>query len=247
MALAAMPVLAQVNTESLRAGTATGWHHSAGFTYDHMRGNLNFRNMGANWRTDYLKEPLQAFGVVRYTNVAEDGETLEKETFAHLRGMYRVLPKLKIELFAQKQNNNYLKLADRRLAGSGLRYKLMADVLGQGTKARNIRLYLGSGAMYEVEEIQDAPEENTRLWRSTNYAAFSLGLGENIQFTSTLYYQVALRDVQDYRLLNESNLVFNLTEKLQFLAGFQIRYDAQPPKGLVHTDLDITNGLALNF
>ena len=79
-------------------------------------------------------------------------------------------------------------------------------------------VYLGIGAMWEHERINDKADGvmTTRIIRSTNYINWTGRLAEHVTTSATGYYQFHTRRFQDYRILFEGSLTFQLTTKLAF-------------------------------
>ena len=142
----------------------------------------------------------------------------------------------------KKQFNASIRLSDRNLAGGGIRFDLHPS-------SPKFNLYLGIGAMWEHERIDDKTEGviTTRIVRSTNYINWTGRLNENITTSATGYYQLYLRRFQDYRILFEGSLTFQLTTKLAFPLRVNFRYDNEPPTGIRKHDVEIFNGLRYTF
>lgn len=235
---------AQVNTEELRVNDlGKSWKHELNVATDWAKGNNNFSQIAANWRTDYLKEPFQTFLVIKYAKNKSDGVVSQNEGFAHVRALYRVVPRLKIEAYAQKEFNEFLRLEDRQLVGSGIRWKIIPDSVAH----KSARLYLGIGAMYEAEKIKDLPSENTQFVRSTNYISYKMDLSEEAHLNTVAYFQPALTNLKDYRFLWQFNLGFDITSHLAIETSFNYRFDSQPPPDVVAKDAHLTTGIKIVF
>ena len=69
----------------------------------------------------------------------------------------------------------------------------------------------------------------------------------NIGFTSTIYYQFDIWQLSDYRILASGALEISITKKIGFITEIQYRFDSEPPPDIVEYDLEIVNGITLNF
>ena len=124
--------------------------------------------------------------------------------FGHLRLMKSISSNIFIELFTQFGFNDFLVMKDRKLAGGGLRYKML--------KGEKIYSFIGIGVMQE-NEIYDLENEPTKnLIRSTNYISWNINITENAFLNNTAYYQFSASDMNDFRLLYEGGLEFELSE-----------------------------------
>ena len=112
---------------------------------------------------------------------------------------------------------------------------------------KKLRLFLGNGAMWENEKLHTTPVSQTKIIRSTNYISFQMRLNNMINIIFVGYYQVNLERLQDYRILVESSLGFNLTKSLTFQTNFNLRFDNEPPATIKKYDLELTNGLKISF
>ena len=107
--------------------------------------------------------------------------------------------------------------------------------------------FLGIGLMQE-NEIYDLENEPTKnLIRSTNYFSWNINITENIFLNNTAYHQFSASDMNDFRLLYEGGLEFELSEKLSFTVELNYRYDNDPHGNLGNSYIEINNGIEFNF
>jgi len=184
--------------------------------------------------------------VIQYQRGNEDQEDFINKAFLHLRLIRRFDRRISGEFFGQKEFNDFILLKDRILIGGGIRVDLLSNDSGPG-EDRPVRLFLGSGAMWENEEIDTDPVTETRFFRSTNYVSLAWRADERVTLNTVAYYQVRFRDIEDYRILLESGFGFDLTESFAFQAGLNLRFDSDPPDGVKRHDIDFRNGLRLSF
>jgi hypothetical protein len=159
--------------------------------------------------------------------------------FGHLRLIKSISSNIFLELFTQFGFNDFLLMKDRKLAGGGLRYKML--------KGEKIYSFIGIGVMQE-NEIYDLENEPTKnLIRSTNYISWNINITENAFLNNTAYYQFSASDMNDFRLLYEGGLEFELSEKLSFTVELNYRYDNDPHGNLGNSYIEINNGIEFNF
>lgn len=237
----------QVNTERLRRGDIEeGWHNSISFNLGYISGNSNFLNLRGNARSDFKIGNYYTFGVVNYQRGKEAGQIFLNKGFVHIRGIRMFTPVIGGEVFLQKEFNEFILLNDRNLAGGGIRTMLLSGAPTEETGIP-IRLFLGIGFMWENEVLNTSPVTETNLLRSTNYISATWSGNEMMEFNLVSYYQVAVTQIQNYRILLDSRLAFNLSQTLSFQMGLNYRYDSEPPPGIKHYDLDLTNGIQFDF
>ena len=64
---------------------------------------------------------------------------------------------------------------------------------------------------------------------------------------NTTYLQQYLKDFSDYRLLNETNLMFSINEWLSVSLDLEYRFDSDPPSILKDTDFNTNFGLVFSL
>ena len=125
-----------------------------------------------------------------------------------------------MEVFTQYEFNEFLLLNDRYLIGSGLRIGFQNNGL--------TNTYLGMVFMYEKETYNIDAEDGKSLLRSTNYIKNNIILTSNINWSNTAYFQIALDDFNDYRILYDGGLDFHVNESFAFTIALKYRYDNDP-------------------
>ena len=240
------PLVAQVNIftgETMKQMQLDpGWYNSIALDLTYRTGNTDLLTTRGRFRSDYLSKRYHSFvfGSLQYGR--RSGVFFINKGMAHARIIRRLNAHLLLESFAQKQFNESIRLSDRNLAGGGIRFD------GHPSSSK-FNIYLGIGAMWEHERINDKTDGviTTRITRSTNYINWTGRLAEHITTSATGYYQVHLRRFQDYRILFEGSLTFQLTTKLAFPLRVNFRYDNEPPTGIRKHDVEIFNGLRYTF
>ena len=240
------PLTAQVNIftgETMRQMRLDpGWYNSIALDLTYRAGNTDLLTTRARFRSDYLSKVYHGFvfGSLQYGR--KDSDFFLNKGMAHARIIRHLTSYILFESFAQKQFNASIRLSDRNLAGGGIRFALHPP-------SSRFNFYLGIGAMWEHERINDTNMGKiiTHIVRSTNYINWTGRLDERITTSATGYYQAHLRRFQDYRILFEGSLTFQLTTKLTFPLRVNFRYDNEPPTSIRKHDVEIFNGLRYTF
>ena len=220
----------------------SGWYNSINLDLAYRSGNTELLTLRTRFRSDYLSKTYHGFVFGSLQQGRKNGEFFTNKGMAHGRIIWNLTDRILIESFVQKQYNESILLNDRNLLGGGVRFAV------HSSKSRS-NLYLGTGAMWEHEYINDklVGDITTRIFRSTNYINWTLQLDERISTSATGYYQVHVRRMKDFRILFEGSVVFHLTTKLSFPFRLHFRYDNEPPTGIQKHDLEIFNGLSYTF
>lgn len=255
---------AQVNTEKMRKDKPV--EGFAGFLSSSLaltQGNTNRLRVDGGFRAQYQtlqdvflsdsssvatkKASENLFFIVGQLTFAEKStssgnEVYINKSFAHARWTRMWWPRLGSEVFTQLQQNQTIRLQFRALAGIAARLVLVESEWAD--------VYLGSGYMYEHEELDvAAPNELSRGHRWTNYLSFSIKLLDGkVGLINSGYAQPRFNDFKDYRIINESTINFSVHDHLSVGLACTLRYDsAPPPEVLEKLDLKLTNTIKLTF
>ncbi len=240
------PLVAQVNIftgETLKQmRLESGVYNSIALDLTYRSGNTDLLTTRTRFRSDYLTAAYHAFIFGSLQQGRKDAVFFINKGMAHARIIRNLTQHLLFESFVQKQFNESILLSDRNLVGGGVRF-------AAHPRDSRFNLYLGIGAMWEHERINDKASGTitTRVVRSTNYINWTGQLDERVTTSATGYYQVYVRRFQDYRILFEGSLTFQLTTKLSFPLRVNFRYDSEPPTGIRKHDVEIFNGLRYTF
>lgn len=234
----------QVNTESLRkSDLSPGFHNIAQFDFGMVSGNSEFLRLKTSLRTDYVGKKYYSFGVIQYQRGTKSQKKFINKGFIHVRSLRRLTDHFNGELFVQKEFDDFISLKDRNLIGFGLR----SSFFKPDSTDRKVRFFMGNGVMWETEKLNTEPVSETKIWRSTNYLSIRIRMNNLVSLNFVGYYQVNLQTYQDYRILVESALGFNLTKSFTFQTNFNLRFDNEPPGAIKKYDFELTNGVKFSF
>lgn len=256
---------AQVNAEVLRPDRLSeGFGAQLEASFALARGNVELLDLGgaATVRYQTLHPPAgdpnappdpeapppfvaqQAF-VTANARVAESaGEVVVDEGFAHARWTAMWLPRVGSEVFAQYQYNEFQRLLDRAVTGTGVRV--------DAVHARELMLWGGSGYMFEYNRIDvlpgatDDPETYEHRW--TNYLALSLApAGDALTVRNIVYFQPRFDAFDDFRLLDELELMANVGETFSLGTSLTLFHDSAPPTAVQRTDLRLASKVRVSL
>lgn len=180
----------------------------------------------------------------------ENKSSLINDEFAQLRYTHLFGKRWLSYNFAQLQKSKNLFLTERTLIGTGMRLKTLIN------DSSKFRFDIGIGIMNESEVldenmvIEDGLYENilsTDVLRMANMLIFKYKVSGKITLHNTTYFQPMLSKFEDYRLLNEIDLIISLNEWLKIEFDYVIRHDSYSPSSLKPTDSFYTTGLILNI
>ena len=239
-------LLAQINTEAMRSENVTdGFINKVNVDFGIEKADAEVIELAAAYRVDYFNPTgLHIFFILNYENGYEQKKGLDKNQvvnkgFGHLRMTKMISSELFFEIFTQFGFNDFLLMKDRKLAGSGLRYKMVSN--------DRMNTFLGIGLMQENEIYDMVNEPEKKLLRSTNYLRWNINISENTELYNTVYYQVSSSDINDYRLLYDGSIDFSVNENLSFFIELNYRYDNDPHGNMGKSYVQLNNGIEFTF
>ena len=237
--------VSQVNTEAMRnTKERSGFANTLGFDFGFEKSKEEVLEVAGKYRLDFMgKNGLQSFLVLSYENgyEKEDAEknSIVNKGFGHLRFTKNMFDKFFIEVFTQYGFNDFLLMNERRLYGSGIRYRILNREILSG--------YVGVGAMHEEEIYNLGSDFNMNLLRSTNYLSWKIRFNETSSLQNTAYYQFDTKNTSDRRILYDGDLNIALNNKLVFTLSLNFRYDSEPHGDLGKTYIQLKNGIEYIF
>ncbi len=186
--------------------------------------------------------PNLGFAILAFSLGEKSSQRFINKGMGHLRYNYIWGERSSWELFFQTEYNEFTLLKNRSLAGTGFRYDLV--------KTEKRAAVFGTGIMGEREALDRGfnlrDQSGTNL-RSSSYLTFSMVLGKTTEWGNVVYFQPSMDDFDDYRSLADSNLSFSVSGRFSFIVSMNLRYDSKPPEGIKKADLEIKNGMSVNF
>jgi hypothetical protein len=232
-----------LNVERLQRGESTGLSGRLSSTVSLKAGNTEIFQIGGSLGFGFLSDRHWVRTFAGLDRLKKGSEEILDNKYIHLRYNYLVGERLRTFHFLQLQTNQNLFLSRRFLLGSGLRYRL--------TEGGGASLDVGSGVMLETERLD--PEKldqgeaaETETLRMANLLVGSGSIGDGGVWTAVVYYQPALNEFEDYRLLGEAGLAIIITDSLDLDVSLTWRHDSRAPAGLKEDDLGIKTGISLN-
>lgn len=195
-------------------------------------GNLNYRS-GKSTSILLLDTAYGESLGVPYTN----------RSFGHLREIYQSTPLLAWEAFVQRESDVFARLSLRQLYGGGARFTF--------NPGDHSLIYLGTGVFNESETLDNkagtTDSGKTDLVRGNLYLVFKYILNDDLKLINSTYWQPALSDTADWRLLESLALSVSISKKLSLKMSLGYRNDSQPPQKLGPVDRSFSSSLEYRF
>jgi putative salt-induced outer membrane protein YdiY len=156
----------------------------------------------------------------------------------HFRYNCDLNPWLTWEAFAQGQYNRVLMIDHRELIGTGPRFQLL--------NAENSKLYTASLYMFEHEVLVE--DKTSQFYhRISSYVAFNWKINDHVAMNNIVYFQPAINNFDDHRIMLQSGLKFKFTEIVGFTVNFNLLHNSSPPEGVTKTVYSVRNGLEVRL
>jgi putative salt-induced outer membrane protein YdiY len=228
-----------LNVEGLQGEEVDGMHGELSGRLRAASGNTDLFQVGGDMGVGVLTEHHWLRAYAGMERLEQKGKDILDNRYLHLRYNYRFSERFRTFHFFQLQANQNLLLDQRRLLGSGLRYRVL-----EGARSR---LEVGSGFMLESERLNDGklgPEEDpdSETVRMTNLVVGSGSLGEGSKWVTVVYYQPNVKGFEDYRLSGEVGLGVEIIASLQLDVVLTWRHDSRAPAELEKNDLGLRTG-----
>ncbi len=239
------PACAIVNIEQAIIGhPQEGRHSKLDLLASGASGNTDKSTVQSNLLTTLQHGAHTEFLQMQYAYGQSRGQTDTDRAFMHLRHRTTLSDDWGVEEFFQVGRDTFARLTLRRLLGGGLRRILFEE---PGVMAG----YLGAGAFYEQEILSakfgTTDPVDTSLWRANSYLVLQRQFNEQVRFNNTLYYQPALANTANYRILEQASMLVKLGQSLDLKLTLDISYDSLPPQTVERRDMLYSTGLEFSF
>lgn len=245
---------AQVNTEKLQALKAKpGVHGYLEGAVVWQTGNTDLLQAGIGARIEYVRGVHRPFVQATYALGQKSGERFVHNGFLHARWPAMWHRRVGSEVFAQLEFNEFKLQRLRALAGAGVR---VAAIL-----ASRVHLYLGSGYMFEYEDL-DLPDlalppmaglagrrhpARTYSHRWTSYVSLRVAVSGWLTLSNVTYAQPRFDHFSDLRVLEDFAATFTVYKRLKLELNFVLSYDSDPPIEVASLDTKLVTKLKFTF
>lgn len=244
-------LFSQVNTEKFRKfSEQEGFLFNSGFRFGYSGGNSEYVTVDGTFRLDYNGKKNDAFIVANYDYKESSAAKVTNNGFLHLRGIHTLSEKMVMEAFLQQEFNEFLLLADRKLAGAGARLRIM-DFKSKKDSLSGFVSNFGLGMMYEHEVYEVGEGEKTIVTldpvRVSSYLTLDWDISDRINAWGVIYFQPDIINIHNYRSVVETGIEIWLISKLYFTFDLSYRFNNEPVGDVKNYDIVINNGLRLSI
>ncbi|HRP01890.1 MAG TPA: DUF481 domain-containing protein [Candidatus Kapabacteria bacterium] len=235
----------QKNTEQFRSSKDIGFYHSIFAGFELTKGNEDFFKLVGSYRIDYYQSKFHTFLVGDLEYKEGNNSVISNKGFLHYRFIYQGLKHINPETFYQIEYDHFLLMEHRNLFGAGIRIDI--SNYADSDSSTKIDFDLGFGIMNEYEKYQINSPGYSDLVRLTNYLSMFVIFNEKSQLNLVMYFQPAVYELDDYRILAEMKLQFPIFRNFNFFTQLNYRYDNDPLPNLKYYTLGLNNGFSIQF
>lgn len=244
LVLAAVPLHAQVNIESMRQQRGQeGFSLRGTLDLATQSGNVDKTDLGINANTRYRRAPGTVLLAFQGDYGWQGGNQFSDQGLLHLRYTHELSRLFALEAFGQTDYDKARLLDARALVGGGVRVAL---VEGERTG-----LAVGASYMFEHEELDLPPDadhpDETDVDRLSSYVGLRWTINDNAAFSATGYAQPQIDDFEDIRVIASGGLETRVVDHVSLRLGYRLRYDSRPPDTIESTDTKLSAGLTIAY
>ncbi len=221
-----------VNVLPAAARDADGVSASGQVGVDWRTGATDLQLLSGGARLAYRRGRHTAILIAEGETGERAGERFASHQFQHLRYRGRLAPWLHAEAFAQRETNEFRRLALRGLLGMGLRAERRLEDAGL--------LALGVAYMPERERLRDGPEPDagakSSFQRLSSYASLQWTPSKGVTLSHTSFVQPRLNALEDWRALSETSVTAPVSARVSLRLSLTVTHDSTPPAGINKTD-----------
>lgn len=241
-----------INIESQRMQTDSirfGLIGDMTFNYSDTDGEYIFQfntNVTTQVKTKDYKNIF--FLVANYNLIRSKDQDFQNSWLLHFRYNYKLSEVLRLEAFAQTQDNELLSINSRNLLGAGLRFKL-------GRDKSVFKAYFGNSYMYAKEESYLVNEINYSH-RNNSYLSMNINIKfpktknapeTNLHLTNTVYFQPLYTDISDFRVFEQFKAGMPIFGNLNITALYTYYFNNLTPAGGTEYSSLISLGFSYEF
>ena len=238
-----------VNTEKLFTSNDDGLGVSSELAGSSISGNASILLLGYSLNFSYKKNKnyLRLLSGGQY--IEKDKKNVSNSLFTQFRYSYFINDKSRFFSFIQIQSNAILLIERRFLGGAGYRYNLFNF---KKDSSNRFVLDISAGIIQEEELLnRDNLPQLEKYYTNYSRSIFSLigiiEIKDKFTIVNTTYFQQHIKNLDDYRFLNETNLMVSINQWLSLSVDLEYRFDSDPPSILKNRDFNTNIGLVFNL
>ncbi|MFA6901819.1 MAG: DUF481 domain-containing protein [Gallionellaceae bacterium] len=234
-----------VNLEQAIIGPTTdGFHARLDLLASGSSGNSEYSRNKLDLLNLWQHEDRTEFLQIQYAYGTSLGQVDTDNAFVHFRHRTQINTLWGVEGFAQISRDPFARLTQRTVLGGGVRWVLFEE-------SKKSAAYLGLGALHERETLTSVAGTTDQVeierWRGNAYLVLKYQLNDQIRLLNNTYYQPALSDTVNFRLLEQASMLVKLDDNLDLKLSLEVSFDSRPPQTVRQRDVFYSTGLSFSF
>jgi putative salt-induced outer membrane protein YdiY len=221
-----------------------GYSGSVKFTTENKWGNTLSSAYWIQAVARYRAGRHTTIGVLKVDNEQEGTEAFSGNSLGQLLYRYNMSDFYDVETNLTDYRDEFRGFSKRLSAAVGPRFRMIVT--------KETEFFLGLSLMYESQKLladnrypgQSEYDNSTRLVVSES---FSHEFSENMNFTTSMVFQVNLAELADIRFVPTVGIKIPLNKYFSYFLQANYIYESEPPYDVVKYDLTIRQGLYLSF
>ena len=239
-----LPMSAQVNVEALRQDDPPlGYSGTFGGDLTLRTGNVDLIQLGLNARLYRVTESATRLIVGNGGLGLLGGTSFASSGLLHYRQTYEYNGTISPEWWGQLNYDRPQLLDFRAVTGGGARTSFASGEWGQ--------FGMGAALMLEHERLNipdtAVHDDQTTMIRWSTFLTLRLVPNESLVMTSTTYLQPGFGEFGDLRTLANFRVAASVTDELDLMVSFDLRYDSRPPDLISALDTSLRTGLRYTY
>ena len=212
-------------------------------TYDRKEGNTDVNRLTVDSQGIWKFNDIESLAMFSRAFGESSGVKDTDHTVGHLRFTYPASQSHSFETYGQLEQDQFRRLSDRELAGVGARERLF--------NSKEFKMFVGFGPMWSQETLTPAvgatDDGSYTTWRANIYFSLTDEVMQNVTLSVVSYYQPVMSNLQDNRILNDTELTFEANSRLSLSLVYQLTYESRPAQLVLPTDQDFCSTIKLKF
>jgi hypothetical protein len=199
---------------------------------DWRTGNVDLLLASGNLIARYRRGPHHLFVLSHAEIGLKSGQEFLSKDLEHLRYRVGVWGPIDLEAYVQHDRDEFRRLALRVVWGAGARVRIL---MTNTIEAALAAAYLGEYEQIRSDSKPDAGSDRL-MHRASLYATVTVRLRPRFSLAETVYAQPRVGLPADIRLLEETELLAQVTTHLSLKVAASMAFDSVPPIGVQPLD-----------
>lgn len=207
------------------------------FSFKKSSGNSNEEKLYVDGKYKYTKDDTTRFAIFKYGYGESTDNKYQDKSFFHYRHIEQKNKFYALEVFGQRETDDFKGLRKRVILGAGTRLTI--------SNKRKYVNYVGLGLFTSNDKYSNGAKD--RKLYINNYYLFKYNLSDKVTIGNVLYYQPMFYDTSKYRLLNNLSVSFRVDENIGVVLSHEYSEESDPYTGVQPSDSIFRTNIRYTF